>query len=289
MRKEEALARVSGVSSRQEKLLSQYFQEIQGYEPLSSEKERELAERIGRGDTKARDALVRANLRFVVSIAKKYEGRGMSLLDLICEGNVGLLRATEKFDGARGVRFISYAVWWIRQAILEALPQSRVVKLPLNRMALLRQIGRASGELEQEYGRSVTAEEIAEETGMGEDQIRDTLAAGRSSVSLDASWGEEDGMCLLDVVENQHPSPEEEAMGRVLEADIEAVISSLDDREGEVLRLYFGLGGRERMTLEEIGVLYGITRERIRQIRDKALARLRHRARRHRLGVHLEG
>jgi len=273
----------------QEKHLFQYFQEIQKYEPLSSEEERELSARIRHGDMEARDRLARANLRFVASVAQEYRGRGLSLSELISEGNVGLLRAVEKFDGARGFRFISYAVWWIKQAIREALSRhTRTVRLPLNRIAELGQIGRASERLTQEYGRSVTAEEISDEIEMGEDQIRDTLAVGRHSVSLDMPWGEENERCLLDVVEDGHASPEEEAMDRVLGEDLEAVLSSLDDRQADVLRHYFGLGGRERLTLEEIGLQYGLTRERIRQVRDEALRRLRHRARKRRLEAYLE-
>ena len=284
------MTQTPGTSSLQGKHLFQYFQEIQKYEPLSSSEERELSARIGQGDTEARDALVRANLRFVVSIARKNEGRGMCLLDLICEGNVGLLRAAEKFDGEKGFRFISYAVWWIRQAIREALSQhTRTVRLPMNRVAALRQIGKVSRELEQGYGRSVTVEEITDEIGMGEAQIRAMLAMSRNSVSLDASREEEDEICLLDMVEDRHPSPEEDAVDRVLEEDLGTVITSLDKREGEVLRMYFGLGGRERMTLGEIGVVYGLTRERIRQIKKRALAKLRRRAHKRHLESYLEG
>ena len=283
---------MSGTShmlSVQKDSLLQYFREIGGYAPLTSEEERELAERIGQGDTTARDALVKANLRFVVTVARKYEGKGMGLSDLICEGNVGLLRATETFDGAKGFRFISYAVWWIRQAIREALSHTRTVRLPMNRIASLGQIGSASRELEQEYGRSATAEEISDEIGMGASHIRETLLMGQNVVSLDAVYGEDNERCLGDVVADEHSSPEAEMMDRSLGEDMEAVLASLDARQADVLRLYFGLGGRERLTLEEIGGLYGITRERIRQIKDQALARLRRRARRRRLGAYLEG
>ena len=282
---------MSGTShmlSVQRDSLLQYFREIGGYAPLTSEEERELAERIGQGDTTARDALVKANLRFVVTVARKYEGKGMGLSDLICEGNVGLLRATETFDGAKGFRFISYAVWWIRQAIREALSHTRTVRLPMNRIASLGQIGRASRELEQEYTRNVTEEEIAEETGMGADRIREALLMGRNAVSLDTSLGEEGERSLLDIVADDHPSPEEEAMDRSLGEDMETELTSLGVRQAEVLRHYFGLGGRERSTLEEIGRRYGLTRERIRQIKNEALRRLRHPSRRRRLVSYLE-
>ena len=282
---------MSGTShmlSVQRDSLLQYFREIGGYAPLTSEEERELAERIGQGDTTARDALVKANLRFVVMIARKYEGKAMSLSDLICEGNVGLLRATETFDGTKGFRFISYAVWWIRQAIREALSHTRTVRLPSNRIAAMGQIGRASRELEQEYTRNVTEEEIAEETGMGADRIREALLMGRNAVSLDTSLGEEGERSLLDIVADDHPSPEEEAMDRSLGEDMETELTSLGVRQAEVLRHYFGLGGRERSTLEEIGRRYGLTRERIRQIKNQALRRLRHPSRRRRLVSYLE-
>lgn len=284
------MARTSNLCSPQEGHLSQYLREIGRYKPLSTEEERELAERIRGGDTEARDALVRANLRFVVRIAKGYAGRGISLSDLISEGNVGLLRATEKFDGTKGFRFISYAVWWVRQAILEALSQhSRTVRLPVNQVAELGKIVRASRQLEQEHARSVTPEELAIEIGMQEGQIRDALAMTRSLLSLDAPWEEKDGICLMDVLEDRHPSPEEEAIGRLLGEDLAVALSGLSEREEEVLRLYFGLGGRAPLTLEEIAGRYGLTRERIRQIRDGALARLRYRAHKGDFKSYLEG
>ena len=280
------LGRVLSVSSLEQEFLSRYLLEIRAYSPLLSEEERRLAESIRRGDMRARDSLVRANLSFVVSVAKQYVGKGMGLLDLICEGNVGLLRAAETFDGTRGVRFITYAVWWIKEAIKEALSQhSRTVRLPLNVVAMLGEIGRASRELEQVYARSVIAEEIAGETGIGEERIRDTLVVAQPSVSLDAPW--EDGMYLSDVVEDPYPAPDEQAMERMREEDLEAALSSLDPREAEVVRSYFGVGGGERMTLERIGARYGVTRERIRQIRDQALERLRSCARGSRLESHL--
>ena len=276
--------------SLEERNLPQYFREIRRYEPLSSEEERTLAERIRGGDMKARDALVRANLRFVVRVAKRYVGRGISLSDLICEGNVGLLKAADKFDETKGFRFISYAVWWIRQAILAALSQqSRTVRLPINQVAALGKIGRASREFEQEHAREAAPEELAIETGIEEDQIRDMWAMTRPSVSLDTPWGDGDAMCLLDLVEDPCPSPEEDAMEHILEADLAVALSGLSVREGEVLQLYFGLGGRRCLTLEEIAGRYGLTRERIRQIKERALARLRHPARIGRLEAYLEG
>lgn len=268
--------------------LSQYLREIGRYEPLSSEEERALAERIRGGDTEARDALVRANLRFVVRVAKKYVGRGLSLSDLISEGNVGLLKAAGKFDETKGFRFISYAVWWIKQAIMEALSQhSRTVRLPINQVATLGKLGRATRRLEQEHAREAAPEELAIETGIEEDQVRDMWAMTRPSMSLDIPWGDGDAMCLLDLMEDPCPSPEENAMAHILEADLAAALSGLSAREGEVLQLYFGLGGRACLTLEEIAERYGVTRERIRQIRNQALARLRHPARIRRLEAYL--
>ena len=213
----------------------------------------------------------------------------MDLLELICEGNMGLLRAAEKYDGTKGVRFISYAVWWIRQAMREALLHTRTVRLPISRVDTLMQIRRASESLAQKYGRSATSEEVVDETGMQEDQIEETLLMGQNVASLDTpSWGDGEG-CLLDIVEDPHQSPEEEVTGQMLAEDLEAVLSLLGGRQADVLRHYFGLGGRRRLTLEEIAGRYGLTRERIRQIKDQALRRLERRARRCRLESYLEG
>ena len=283
------MARTWNVSSLDGNHLSRYLREIRGYHPLSSDEERKLAERIREGDTEARDALARANLRFVVSVAKQYVGKGLCLLDLICEGNVGLLKAAEKFDGTRGIRFISYAVWWIRQAILEALSRhSRTVRLPLSQVAALGQIGKASRALEQEYARNVTPGEIADEMGIREDRIRHTLEATQPIVSLDTSWEDEEGMSLLDVVEDPGLLPDEEAMDQVQKEDLEIALASLDVRQAEVLRLYFGLGERENLTLEQIAGEYGLTRERIRQIKDRALMKLRRCVPGRRLASYLE-
>jgi len=276
------------VRSLQGDSLFQYFREIGGYALLTAEEERELAERIGQGDMTARDTLVRANLRFVVTVARRYEGKGMSLADLICEGNVGLLRAAETFDGTRGFRFISYAVWWIRQAIWEALPYTRTVRLPLSRIAVLEQVKRASRRLEQEYGRRATVREILDETGMQEDQVEETLLMGRNTVSLDMPRQEGDERCLLDIVEDRHPSPEEEIASRMLGEDLENMVSSLGARQAEVLRRHFGLGGEEKSTLAEIGRRYGLTRERVRQIKNQGLRRLQHPSHRRRLTPYLE-
>ena len=276
------------VRSLQGGSLTQYLREIGGYALLTAEEERELAERIGQGDMIARDTLVRANLRFVVTVARKYEGKGVSLSDLICEGNVGLLRATETFDATKGFRFITYAVWWIRQAILEALSRTRTVRLPLNRVDTLMEIRTASERLAQAYGRSATVGEIQDETGMGEGQVEETLQMGQNTVSLDTRYSGEGGGNLLDVVEDPHQSPEEEATDRSLGENMEAVLSCLDVRQADVLRQYFGLGGRDKSTLEEIGRRYGLTRERIRQIKNEALRRLRHPSRSRRLVSYLE-
>jgi len=260
--------------------LQRYFEEISGEEPLPSEKERELCRLIREGDKAARDRLIRANLRFVVTVAKGYQNQGMPLADLINEGNMGLIRAVEKFDWERGYKFISYAVWWIRQGILQALAeQSRIVRMPVNRIALLAKISKVSSLLEQEIADSPDVEAIAEELGDGvsPDQVEDVLILGRNVRSLDAEFGDEkDGRNLLDVVESEEPPTDEETIVKSLREDIEEVLAGLTEREAEVIRLYFGLGGREPLKLEEIGGLYGITRERVRQIKDGAMKRLRH-------------
>lgn len=261
--------------------LDQYLREISAYPLIDREQEAELARRIRRNEIGALERLVRSNLRFVVSVAKRYQNQGVSLADLINEGNIGLMRAAQKFDETKGIKFISYAVWWIRQAILQALAeQSRIVRVPLSRAGTLHRIGKRSSSLTQELGREPTLEEIAEELELSEEEIKHTLAMAQTHLSLDAPLVPgEDGQ-LLDYVSDQFsPGPDEELYTEALQRSIEDALSTLSEREAKVLRLYFGLGDTEPLTLEQIGERFGITRERVRQIKERALSRLRHQSR----------
>jgi RNA polymerase primary sigma factor len=261
--------------------LDQYLREISAYPLIDREQEAELARRIRQNEMGALERLVRSNLRFVVSVAKRYQNQGVSLADLINEGNIGLMRAAQKFDETKGIKFISYAVWWIRQAILQALAeQSRIVRVPLSRAGTLHRIGKRSSSLTQELGREPTLEEIAEELDLSEEEIKHTLAMAQTHLSLDAPLVPgEDGQ-LLDYVSDQFsPGPDEELYTEALQRSIEDALSTLSEREAKVLRLYFGLGNTEPLTLEQIGERFGITRERVRQIKERALSRLRHQSR----------
>jgi RNA polymerase primary sigma factor len=261
--------------------LDQYLREISVYPLIDREQEADLARRIRRNEIGALERLVRSNLRFVVSVAKRYQNQGVSLADLINEGNIGLMRAAQKFDETKGIKFISYAVWWIRQAILQALAeQSRIVRVPLSRAGTLHRIGKRSSSLTQELGREPTLEEIAEELDLSEEEIKHTLAMAQTHLSLDAPLVPgEDGQ-LLDYVSDQFsPGPDEELYTEALQRSIEDALSTLSEREAKVLRLYFGLGDTEPLTLEQIGERFGITRERVRQIKERALSRLRHQSR----------
>ena len=258
--------------------LDQYLREISAYPLISREEEIELARRIKAGDQEALDKLVRSNLRFVVSVAKKYQNQGVSLADLINEGNLGLIRAAHKFDETKGIKFISYAVWWIRQAILQALAeQSRIVRVPLNRAGTLHRIGKRANQLLQELGREATHAEIADGMDISEEEVAKTMSISQAHLSLDAPLAPGEDNKLLDYLpDNLNPTPDEETFEKALSESIEAALNSLKEREAKILRLYFGLDGGEPMTLEEIGELLGITRERVRQIKEKALSRLRH-------------
>ena len=261
--------------------LDQYLREISAYPLIDREQEADLARRIRRNEVGALERLVRSNLRFVVSVAKRYQNQGVSLADLINEGNIGLMRAAQKFDETKGIKFISYAVWWIRQAILQALAeQSRIVRVPLSRAGTLHRIGKRSSSLTQELGREPTLEEIAEELDLSEEEIKHTLAMAQTHLSLDAPLVPgEDGQ-LLDYVSDQFsPGPDEELYTEALQRSIEDALGTLSEREAKVLRLYFGLGDTEPLTLEQIGERFGITRERVRQIKERALSRLRHQSR----------
>ena len=261
--------------------LDQYLREISAYPLIDREQEADLARRIRRNEIGALERLVRSNLRFVVSVAKRYQNQGVSLADLINEGNIGLMRAAQKFDETKGIKFISYAVWWIRQAILQALAeQSRIVRVPLNRAGALHRIGRRSSLLLQELGREPTVEEIADELDISNEEVERTLAISQTHVSLDAPLTPGEDNRLLDYLADTVAAPPvDDTYGRALTMTIEEALGTLKEREARILRLYFGIEGQEPMTLEEIGSLLGITRERVRQIKEKALVRLRHASR----------
>ena len=262
------------------------MEELVEHHPLSREEEIELSERIRKGDREARDTLVQANLRFVVSVAKGYQNQGMPLGDLINEGNMGLIKAAERFDGTKGFKFISYAVWWIRQSMLMALSeQSRLVRMPFNRVAEIRKVFKASRLLEQELERTPDPEEIARSLDMSSQEVAETIRSGRRHRSLDAPLGTDDeDSSLLDLLSDEsYASPEEDVMDGSLREQIEVVLRTLEPREAEIIRLYYGIGREKALTLDEIGERYGLTRERIRQIKEKALRRLRHISRSRRL------
>ena len=258
--------------------LDQYLRDISAYSLITREQEVELAKAIRVGNQEALDALVRSNLRFVVSVAKKYQNQGVSLSDLINEGNLGLIRAAHKFDETKGIKFISYAVWWIRQAILQALAeQSRIVRVPLNRAGTLHRIGKRANALLQELGREATHAEIADGMDITVEEVAKTMSISQAHLSLDAPITPGEDNKLLDYLpDNLNPPPDEQTFEKALTEAVEESLASLKEREAKILRLYFGLDGEEAMTLEQIGALLGITRERVRQIKEKALSRLRH-------------
>ena len=274
-----SLPRVNGTTFEDVKdSLHRYLEDVASSQPLSSKEEVSLARRIKKGDMEARAKLVEANLRFVITVAREYQNQGVPLVDLISAGNVGLITAAERFDETKGFKFISYAVWWIRQSILQTLAEhSRVVRLPLNRVDLLRRISRYTNSRQQETSSRPAEEEIAEELGISVKQVVDTLTSGQRILSLDATFGDDDENSLLEIMpdENQE-SPDRMMLKNSLESEIGAALDTLEDREREVIRLYFGLGGLTEMTLEEIGVQFRLTRERVRQIKEKALRKLRH-------------
>jgi RNA polymerase primary sigma factor len=265
-------------SGFEEGSLDQYLRDISIYPLISRDEEAALARRIRVHDQEALDKLVRSNLRFVVSVAKKYQNQGVSLSDLINEGNLGLIRAAHKFDETKGIKFISYAVWWIRQAILQALAeQSRIVRVPLNRAGTLHRIGKRAATLLQELGREATHAEIARGMDITEEEVAKTMSISQATLSLDAPMAPGEDNKLLDYLPDTiSPTPDEQIFVKALTESIEEALSHLKERESKILRLYFGLDGNEPMTLEEIGALLGITRERVRQIKEKALSRLRH-------------
>ncbi|RJP76434.1 MAG: sigma-70 family RNA polymerase sigma factor [Candidatus Zixiibacteriota bacterium] len=269
------------INIRANQSLEKYLQEIGEVELLSTEEEIELARRIKVNDQVALEKLTKANLRFVVSVAKQYQNQGLSLGDLINEGNLGLIKAAKRFDETRGFKFISYAVWWIRQSILQALAeQSRVVRLPLNRVGALNKIGKAFSNLEQEFEREPSPEEIAEQLDMTAFEVTDTLKMSGRHLSMDAPFNQGEDNRLLDIIHNDRaPSPDHGLMEESLRKEVERALQTLSRREAEVVRLYFGLNREHPLTLEEIGEKFNLTRERVRQIKEKAIRRLRHTSR----------
>ncbi|GAD04413.1 RNA polymerase sigma factor rpoD [Porphyromonas crevioricanis] len=265
------------ITNRESASLDKYLQEIGREELISVEEEVELAQAIRRGDRRALEKLTRANLRFVVSVAKQYQNQGLSLPDLINEGNLGLIKAAEKFDETRGFKFISYAVWWIRQSILQALAeQSRIVRLPLNQVGTLNKITKALQRFEQENERRPSSSELAKELDLPEDKITDTLKVSGRHISVDAPFVEGEDNSLLDVLVNDDtPNTDTSLMNESLAQEIDRALSTLTEREAEIVKLFFGIGERQEMTLEEIGDTFGLTRERVRQIKEKAIRRLR--------------
>ncbi|MBN2357036.1 sigma-70 family RNA polymerase sigma factor [candidate division KSB1 bacterium] len=261
--------------------LDRYLREINEIPLLEPREEIELAKKIRAGDHEALEKLTKANLRFVVSVAKQYQNQGLSLGDLINEGNLGLIKAAGRFDESRGFKFISYAVWWIRQSILQALAeQSRIVRIPLNRIGTLNKIERLFATLEQEYEREPAPFEIAEAMDMSSAEISNLLASTSKQLSLNAAIDEEEENKLIDIIENpEMPPPDSQLQFESLRQEIEHALSSLDIREAEVIKLYFGIALEHPLTLEEIGLKFDLTRERVRQIKEKALRRLRHNSR----------
>ena len=268
------------ITNRESASLDKYLQEIGKEELITVEEEVELAQRIKKGDQAALEKLTRANLRFVVSVAKQYQNQGLSLPDLINEGNLGLIKAAEKFDETRGFKFISYAVWWIRQSILQALAeQSRIVRLPLNQVGSLNKINKAYSKFEQENERKPSPEELADTLELPAEKVADTLRVSGRHISVDAPFVEGEDNSLLDVlVNNDSPNADRSLIMESLAREIERALATLTERESDIIRMFFGIGCQE-MTLEEIGERFGLTRERVRQIKEKAIRRLRHTSR----------
>ena len=269
------------VTNRETASLDKYLQEIGKVDLITAEEEVELAQRIKAGDKVALEKLTKANLRFVVSVAKQYQNQGLSLPDLINEGNLGLIKAAQRFDETRGFKFISYAVWWIRQSILQALAeQSRIVRLPLNKIGSINKINKAYAALEQEHERAPSAEEISDQLDMTEDDVKESMKNSGRHVSMDAPLVEGEDSNLYDVLKSgESPNPDKDLMIESLRVEIERSLQSLTPREADLIRLYFGLSGNHPMTLEEIGETFDLTRERVRQIKEKAIRRLKHTSR----------
>ena len=269
------------VTNRETASLDKYLQEIGKVELITADEEVELAQRIRQGDKIALEKLTKANLRFVVSVSKQYQNQGLSLPDLINEGNLGLIKAAQRFDETRGFKFISYAVWWIRQSILQALAeQSRIVRLPLNKIGSINKINKTYAKLEQEFEREPNAEEIAEALDITEAEVKESMKNAGRHVSMDAPLVQDEDNNMYDVLKSDEViTPETELLYESLRKEIDRAISTLTPREADVVRLYFGLNGSHPMTLEEIGEKFDLTRERVRQIKEKAIRRLQHTSR----------
>ncbi len=277
------------VTNRDTLSLDKYLHEIGKVELLTAEREVELAKKIRKGDNAALETLIKANLRFVVSVSKQYQNQGLSLSDLINEGNLGLIKAAQRFDETRGFKFISYAVWWIRQSILQALAeQARIVRLPLNKIGSINKINKTFSKLEQEYQREPTIDEVALMMETKPELIEDSLNVSSVHVSMDAPLKDEEGNNLYDVMlNNDSPSPDNKLINNSLKNEIERSLATLGDREAEILRYYFGLNSYQPHTLEEIGDEFGLTRERVRQIKEKAIKKLKNQYRNRLLKTYL--
>jgi RNA polymerase primary sigma factor len=267
---------VRKITNRQSQSLDRYLQEISKVDLITADEEAKLAQRIREGDQMALEKLTKANLRFVVSVAKQYQHNGFSLGDLINEGNLGLIKAAQRFDETRGFKFISYAVWWIRQSIMQAIAeQSRIVRLPLNRVSSLNKISKAFAELEQKYEREPSPDELAEVLDKTINEVVFNMRISGRQVSVDAPFASGEENNLLDLLENDHETPDSGLMVDSLRREVKRALSKLTQRESEVIAFYFGLNGKHSMTLEEIGEKFSLTRERVRQIKEKATRRLR--------------
>jgi RNA polymerase primary sigma factor len=269
------------VTNRETASLDKYLQEIGRVELITAEEEVRLAQLIKKGDPKALERLTKANLRFVVSVAKQYQNQGLTLGDLINEGNLGLIKAAQRFDETRGFKFISYAVWWIRQSILQALAeQSRIVRLPLNKIGSINKINKTFSKLEQEYEREPSPEEIATAMSLNLDDIKEAMRSSGRHISMDAPLLQGEDSTLMDVLgDDDQPNPDHTLITESLRREVERVLFTLTTREADVIRLYFGLAGEQPLTLEEIGERFDLTRERVRQIKEKAIRRLKHTSR----------
>jgi RNA polymerase primary sigma factor len=269
------------VTNRETASLDKYLQEIGKVELITADEEVSLAQRIKQGDQSALEKLTKANLRFVVSVSKQYQNQGLSLPDLINEGNLGLIKAAQRFDETRGFKFISYAVWWIRQSILQALAeQSRIVRLPLNKIGSINKINKAYAQLEQQFEREPNADEIATLLEISENEVKESLKNSGRHVSMDAPLVQDEDNTMYDVLKSEENStPDTGLLYESLRKEIERAVSTLTQREADVIRLYFGLNGSHPMTLEEIGEKFDLTRERVRQIKEKAIRRLKHTSR----------